>query len=153
MEKKHRVDEYLSLDVRKIRSIFRDPNAGIISTWTKTPGLFGDSQTFTSTLTLMGDCLYLTNPFDGEQIPVTILPRSAYFGGWRNFFQCPFCSRVCEIIYFSQYDFGCRECLELTYISVQEAHKNDRLIRHLFPDIPLRLAKKVYREFMKTRFM
>jgi hypothetical protein len=148
-EKKHTVNDYLGLDVRKIRSIFLDYNAGLTSTWTVTTGPFGKPQSFTSTLTLAEMELYLTNPFGGERIRVTILPRKAFFGGWRKFFECPFCNRVCELIYFSQYDYGCRVCLELTYISVQEAHKKDRFLRFLFPGIALKLAKKIHRELFK----
>ncbi|MBU4492091.1 MAG: hypothetical protein KKD69_06475 [Euryarchaeota archaeon] len=151
MEKKHTVNEYLNLDVRKIRSLFRIPDAEMTMTWTVSPGLFGSTQaqTFASTLILKERQLILTNPFDGEYIPVTIKPRSAYFGGWRMFFQCPLCSRICEILYFNPNDYGCRKCLELTYISVQEAHKLDRFIRHVFPDVPFKMAKRIYRMLFK----
>jgi len=149
MPKKPTVNEYLNLDIRKIGSFFRIPNEGMTTNWTVTPGFFGDSQTFTSTLIITGQQLILTNPFDGEYIPVTIKKRHAYFGGWRKFFECPICSRVCELIYFSPNDYGCRKCLELTYTSVQEAHKYDRFLKHIFPDIPLKFAKRIYREFLK----
>lgn len=142
-QKKHTVNDYLQLDIRKIREIFRFPSAKMI--WTVTNS--GNTQTFTSSLSLKGQRFYITNPFDGIELSVTILPRRAHLGGWRKFFQCPGCSRVCEILYFSPDDYGCRLCLELTYISVQEAHKSDRFIRYLFPDIPLHLAKKIYRAF------
>ncbi len=149
MQKKHTVNEYLSIDIRKIRAIFRFPSAKMI--WTVTSS--GNTQTFTSTLSLKGQRLYITNPYDGIELSVTILPRRAHFGGWRKFFQCPGCSRVCEILYFGPDDFGCRLCLQLTYISVQEAHKLDGILRRLFPGIPLWLAKKTHKELMKTRFM
>lgn len=149
MEKKHTVSEYLSLDVRNIRQIFSSPSGKMTSIWTVTPA-FGAPQTFTSTLIFSGGQLYVTDPFDGIEMPVTILPRKMYFGGWRKFWQCPWCSRVCELIYFSSNDYGCRICLELTYSSAQQAHKNDHLLRHMFPNFPLRLAKKFHREiFMK----
>jgi hypothetical protein len=149
--KKKTVNEYLSIDIRKIRSIFRFPSAKMTMTWTVTSNR--NTQIFTSTLSLSGQRVYVTNPFDGDEIGITILLRKAYFGGWRKFFYCPWCSRVCEILYFSPDDYGCRVCLELTYVSVQEAHKLDGPLRRLFPGIPLRMAKKIHRELMRTRFM
>ena len=38
----------------------------------------------------------------------------------------------------------------MTYISVQESHKDDKLIQFLCPNMPLGLAKRVYREAMKS---
>jgi len=146
--KKRTVNEYLSIDIRKIRAIFKPRTAKIISSWTVSAP-FGEANTFTSELVLIGQTLCLTNPFDGEEIRVSILLRKVHFG-WRKYFQCPYCSRRCDILYFSPEDYGCRQCLELTYISVQESHKDDKLIQFLCPNMPLGLAKRVYREAMKS---
>lgn len=146
--KKRTVNEYLSIDIRKIQAIFKPRTTKIISSWTVSAPFGGEANIFTSELILGRQMLYLTNPFDGEEIGVPILLRKVHFG-WRKIFQCPFCSHRCEILYFSADDYGCRQCLELTYVSVQESHKDDKFLRYICPGIPLRLAKRIYRELMK----
>jgi hypothetical protein len=147
-QKKQTVNSSISVDIRKLGPLFPVPNTRMTSVWAVTT--LGNTEVFKSTLTLDGESLCMTDPYDGDDMQLTILSRKAYFGGWRKFFRCQSCHRACELIYFLPNDHGCRICLQLTHASVQEAHKHDRFLRHLFPNIPLRLAKRIHRELFKS---
>jgi hypothetical protein len=61
---------------------------------------------------------------------VTLERTRCRFGGWREWFRCPWCRRRCAVLYGVSGDgyFGCRLCLRLAYASEAE-DKSGRLWR------------------------
>ena len=49
------------------------------------------------------------------------------YGGSRNWFRCPVCSRRCELLYLRAYRFACRKCQRVAYTS-QSSEPMARLI-------------------------
>jgi hypothetical protein len=139
--KKKTVNEYISIDIRKIKDVFKPKTRSAKITWAvEQPSK--ETTTLTAEVIFLNERIYLENPFNSEEaFSIPILLRKVHFG-WRKVFQCPYCNRRCDILYFGPEDYGCRKCLDLIYPSVQESHKDDKLLKYLFPNMPLRLAKK-----------
>jgi hypothetical protein len=85
-----------------------------------------------------------------EGIRLSTTPQR--LGGVRYWMHCPIlrgdyaCNRRCSKLYSApgcKY-FGCRDCLDITYQSCQDSHKNDRFIRGLALELgyPTWLVKK-----------
>lgn len=57
-----------------------------------------------------------------EGIALRLLTSSCHYGGVRHWFQCPRCGQRVAIVYMQRSGaFGCRECLELVYLTCRES--------------------------------
>ena len=81
---------------------------------------------------------YTTNgrPMDYQIELTTTRP---YFGGWRVWFECPFCRRRCAKLHLSGWHFICRSCSRLVHRSTRQSDF-DRLLRQA-KKIEARLGK------------
>jgi transposase-like protein len=59
---------------------------------------------------------------------ITVSKIPARYGGFQYFIHCPHCQKRRRVLYKPPQSnrFLCRECHNLTYVSSQEAHKDDR---------------------------
>lgn len=48
---------------------------------------------------------------------ISIVTTKCYYGGTREWFECPKCHKRAGILYLDNDNFSCRKCLNLTYIS------------------------------------
>ena len=138
--KKATVEESLSLSVRELKGRLGDGSRGSVSwTWrsgkTSSIGFFVRWNGLGPIVTLH----YRWNDKEDVEIPVRVQTTPMHFGGERRWFTCPLivngvaCNRRCARLHLpggAKY-FGCRKCHGLTYVSCQEAHRDERMMARL----------------------
>ena len=145
--KKDTVEECCTLDLARLKrdGLFNCPPGSVQATLHWTNAATG-KLTSSIGLILENKCsdlvLMLTYMIKGEDvhIPVFIQTTMPHFGGIRYWGTCPDCGRRVRRLHKppSGRRFSSRTCLDLTYVSAQEAHKMDSVERFLgrFMDLP-----------------
>ena len=90
---------------------------------------------------------------------VQVVKTAPHYGGTRWYFLCPLvvngrpCLRRGDKLYLPPGGlyFGCRECYGLTYTSVQESHKFDRLFKDLAAEVGRGMTPAEVKRLMTAR--